>query len=104
MCNESALQTLCDYLDETDDRLWELYSYDGFDAVTVARWTAGELIEAIMDHPRVPAEETVEAFALKMMAFRTIAEGREPAEQIFSLAAENALEWLELFKKGDRNE
>ena len=101
MCNDTVTQTLCDYLAETDDRLWEMLCYSSFDEVTIARWTAGELIQRIADHPNTPAEDSIESFALKMMAFRTAAEGR-PTERIFSIASECALEWLELFKNGGK--
>lgn len=100
MCNEVVMQTLCDYLSETDDRFLELLSFGGdFDVVTISRWVAGELIEAIFSHPMIQAEVTIENFALKMMAFRTISEER-PSERIFSIAAECALEWFDFFKNG----
>lgn len=98
MCNDIVLQSLYDYLDSTDGELTvDLLSDQEFEEVSVARWTAAEVAEAIVDHPFNDPEDILENFALKMMYFRANAEDR-PSERIFAIAAETALEWLDIIK------
>lgn len=95
MNNDAVSQALIEYLEESDtpESYWPQH---WFEEVCFSRWAAGELIEAIMDHPMVSADETIEAFAIKMLAFSSLSDGTD-AGRIFSIAAKFAYEILELF-------
>lgn len=96
--NDVVLQSLYDYLDYTDGELAPSSMSDHqFEEISIARWTAAEVAEAIADHPFDDPKDIMENFALKMMCFRASSESR-PSERIFALAAETALEWLEIIK------
>lgn len=97
MDNDVAIQALFEYLCESDEP--ELYWPDHwFEEVCFSRWAAGELINAILDHPMVPADETIEEFAIKMTAYSALSDGTD-AGRIFSIAAKFAYETLELFRE-----
>lgn len=97
MSNDMAVQALIEYLDESDEP--ELYwSRHQFEEVSFSRWAAGELIGAIMDHPFVSPEDTVEMFGMKMLYFAAISNGTD-AERIFRIASDFAFECLDNFRK-----
>ena len=78
--NDAAVRTIIEYLENSDAP--ELYwPQQWFEEVCFSRWAAEELINAILDHPMAPAEDTIEEFIIK---------------RIFSIAAETATEILEL--------
>lgn len=98
MSNEMAIQALIEYLEESDEP--ELYwSKHEFLEVSSSRWAAGELIEAIMDHPFVSAEDTIEAFGLKMLACALMWSKGSEQGLIFKTASDFAFECLELFRE-----
>lgn len=97
MDNDMAVMSLIEFLYETGEP--EVYwPQHWFEEVSFTRWAAGELITAIMDHPMVPAMDTIEEFAIKMEAYHALSDGTK-AEQIFFTAAEFAYETLELFRE-----
>lgn len=102
MDNELAVIALCEYLYDTGEP--EVYwPQHWFEEVSFSRWAAGELIEAIMDHPFSPAMDTIEEFAIKMTAYRAASSGTD-AEKIFKYAAEFAWETLDIFREEYVNE
>lgn len=97
MSNDMAVEALLEYLGESDEP--ELHwSKRQFEEASFSRWAAGELIEAIMDHPLVSPEDTVEIFALKTLAFSAMFADTE-AERIFRIASDFAFECLENFRE-----
>lgn len=100
MSNDMAVQALIEYLEESDEP--ELYwPQHQFEEVSFSRWAAGELIGAIMDHPLVSPEDTVEMFGLKMLYFAAISNNTDDtdAERIFRIASDFAFECLDNFRK-----
>ncbi len=95
--NEVVVQALCEYLYETGEpeAFWPEH---WFVEVSTSRWIAGELIDAIFDHPMDSAEDIMEALAIKMTAFHASSDGTK-AERIFSIAEKCLWEWLELFRE-----
>lgn len=96
--NDIVVQALCEYLEESEepDTLW--WPEHWFVEVSTSRWIAGELINAILDHPMTPAEDTIEELAIKMTAYHADSDGTK-AERIFSIAEKCLWEWLELFRE-----
>ncbi len=91
--NEAAVRTIIEYLENSDAP--ELYwPQQWFEEVCFSRWAAEELINAILDHPMAPAEDTIEEFIIKMEVYASMSEGRD-CGRIFSIAAETAAELLE---------
>jgi len=97
MSNDMAIHALIEFLYETEEPQIS-WPDDEFEEVSFSRWTAGELIHAIMDHPMVSAKDTIEEFALKMYVFSCMENGRK-AGRIFSIASKFAYETLELFRE-----
>ena len=97
MSNDMAIHALIEFLYETEEPQIS-WPDDEFEEVSFSRWTAGELIHAIMDHPMVSAEDTIEEFALKMYVFSCMENGRK-AGRIFSIGSKFAYETLELFRE-----
>ena len=95
--NEVVVQALSEYLYETGEpeALWPEH---WFVEVSTSRWIAGELIDAILDHPMDSAEDIMEELAIKMTAFHAASDGTK-AERIFSIAEKCLWEWLELFRE-----
>ncbi len=95
MSNDKAVIALCEYLNETEEpgAYWPKYL---FEDISFSRWAAGELIEAILDHPFVSPEDTIEEFAIKMTLYSACSGGRD-SRRIFLIAAKFAYECLELF-------
>lgn len=92
--NDAVIRTIIEYLEDSDTP--ELYwPQEWFDEVCFSRWAAEELITAILDHPMVPAEDTIEEFIIKMEIYASMSQGRN-CGQIFAIAAETAKEFLEL--------
>lgn len=83
--NDIVIQALTEYLIETPepDAFW--WPEHWFVEVSTSRWIAGELINAILDHPMTPAEDTMEELAIKMTAYHADSDGTN-AERIFSIA------------------
>lgn len=97
MDNEIAVISLSDYLYETREP--EVSWPDHwFEEICFSRWAAEELIHAILDHPMVCADETVEKFAIKMTAYSALSDGTD-AGRIFSIAAKFAYKTLEMFRE-----
>lgn len=97
MSNDMAIQALIEFLNESEEPQIG-WPEDEFTEVSFSRWAAGELIAAIMDHPMVSAEDTMEEFAIKMRTFSCA--GRDTrAGRIFSIASQFAYETLELFRE-----
>lgn len=66
MTNDTAVQALLDYLNESDEP--EIYwPRHHFEESCFSRWAAWEMIEAIMDHPMKDPEDVIEEFAIKMV-------------------------------------
>lgn len=64
MTNDTAVQALLDYLNESDEP--EIYwPRHHFEESCFSRWAAWEMIEAIMDHPMKDPEDVIEEFALR---------------------------------------
>lgn len=95
--NDIVIQALTEYLIETPepDAFWPEH---WFVEVSTSRWIAGELINAILDHPMTPAEDTMEELAIKMTTYHADSDGTN-AERIFSIAERCLWEWLELFRE-----
>lgn len=90
--NEIAIQALLDYLEEDGpDVTWP---DDEFEQVSYSRWAAGELVNAILDRPMVPIEDTIFQFVLKMHACEVMAH-EKPSGTPFSIAADFAYSCLE---------
>lgn len=96
MSNDKAMQTLQEYLEDTNGKIFYLLSPHQFEEVSINRWVVSELMREIQDHPFDDAGDSVDNFALKLMAFRTMSEGLR-SERLFSIASEAALEWSEYF-------
>ena len=63
MTNDTAVQALLDYLNESDEP--EIYwPRHHFEESCFSRWAAWEMIEAIMDHPMKDPEDVIEEFAI----------------------------------------
>lgn len=89
--NELAIQKIKNYMDEClyDPTLnWPTY---WFRKQTYSRWTAGEILRDILDHPLTPATTTVENFEIRMHYFLYEAEDTD-ADFIFSTACDIAEE------------
>ena len=95
--NEVVVQALIEYLNDSEepDAFWPEH---WFVEVSTSRWIAGELINAILDHPMTPAEDTMEELAIKMTTYHADSDGTN-AERKFSIAERCLWEWLELFKE-----
>ena len=95
--NEVVVQALIEYLNDSEepDAFWPEH---WFVEVSTSRWIAGELINAILDHPMTPAEDTMEELAIKMTDYHADSDGTN-AERIFSIAERCLWEWLELFRE-----
>jgi len=93
--NDRAIQVILNYLEKDSEppQLW--MGKRDFEELSFSRWAADELLNAIWDKPLVPAEDTVEAFAIKMELYAMFAE-RQSASRIFSIAARTAEELLEV--------
>lgn len=82
--NETVVQAILGYLESSEPpgidwpRHW-------FEEVCFSRWAAEELVNLILDHPLVPAEDTIDEFAIKMTAYAATSDGKE-AGRIFSIA------------------
>lgn len=102
MTNDMAVQALIEYLNESDDPevYWPRHE---FEEVCFSRWAACEMIEAILDHPMKNPEDTMEEFALKMMAFSSIA-GDTDEGMIFLIAFDFANECLQLLREEITND
>lgn len=96
MDNEIAVMALCEYLYQVEEPELHWDQKDQFEEVCFARWAAGELINAIMDHPMVSAEDTIEEFAIKMTAYSALSHDTD-AGRIFKIAANFAYDTLEIF-------
>lgn len=93
--NDRAIQVILNYL-EKDSQPPELWmGKREFEELSFSRWTAEELLNAIWDRPFTPAEDTIEAFEIKMKLYALLAEQRS-ASRIFSVAAQTAEELLEV--------
>jgi hypothetical protein len=57
---------------------------------SISLWALGEIIDAILDHPFVPAWDTINQFEIKMISFAAIGRQDEDALMIFSIAADVA--------------
>lgn len=98
MDNDIAVMSLAEFLYETGEP--EVYwPQHEFDEVSFNRWAAGELMEAIMDNPTVPAMDTIEEFAIKMTSYWASAGECTKAEKIFKYAADFAYETLDIFRE-----
>ena len=95
--NEVVVQALIEYLNDSEepDAFWPVH---WFVELSTSRWIAGELINAILDHPMTPAEDTMEELAIKMTTYHADSDGTN-AERIFSIAERCLWEWLELFRE-----
>lgn len=95
--NEVVVQALIEYLNDSEepDAFWPEH---WFVEVSTSRWIAGEIINAILDHPMDSAEDIMEELAIKMTAFHAASDGTK-AERIFSIAEKCIWEWLELFRE-----
>lgn len=92
MMNELTVRALLDYLEEDGpDISWP---EEEFDAAAYSRWAASELVNAILDHPAEPAEDTIFEFVLKMQACVVMAR-EKPTGIPFSIAADFAYDCLE---------
>lgn len=91
--NDAVVQTIIEYLEnsETPELYWPKH---WFEEVCFSRWAAEELVNLILDHPLVPAEDTIYEFAVKMTAYAAVSDGKE-AGRIFSIAEKFAWECLE---------
>lgn len=93
MFNIMTIETIFEYLEESDAP--EIYwSKHWFEEVCFTRWAAEELLNAVLDHPMVPAEDTIEEFAIKMEAYSYLSDGTD-AKRIFSIAAKTSWEIIE---------
>lgn len=97
MDNEMFVMSLIEFLNETGEPEVHWPRHE-FDEVSFSRWAAGELMEAIMDHPMVPAMDTIEEFAIKMLAYQASSKGTN-AEKIFKYAADFTYETLDIFRE-----
>lgn len=98
MDNDIALMSLAEFLYETGEP--EVYwPQHWFDEISFKRWAAGELMEAIMNHPTVPAMDTIEEFAIKMQAYWASSGECTKAEKIFKYATDFAYEALDIFRE-----
>ena len=92
--NDAAVRTIIEYLENSDAPEVD-WPQQWYEEVCFSRWAAEELINAILDHPMAPAEDTIEEFIIKMEVYASMSEGRD-CGRIFSIAAETATEILEL--------
>lgn len=99
MDNEIAVMALSEYLNETEETERYLSPKEQFEETCFSRWAAGELINAIMDHPMTSAEDTIEEFAIKMTAYSALSNDTD-ARRIFSVAANFAYDTLEILMEG----
>ena len=91
--NEMAVQRLVQYVENMPqpEISWPKH---WFDEICFSKWAAEELIQSILDHPTIPAQDTVEEFALKMLAYSSISD-EKALGGIFSIAAQFAWDCLE---------
>lgn len=102
MTNDTVVQALIDYLNESDEP--EIYwPRHHFEESCFSRWAAWEMIEAILDHPFDDPEDVIEEFTMKMVIFSSIADGTDEG-LIFSIAADFADECLTLFREENSND
>lgn len=98
MSNEMAIEALIEYLEESDEPELHWSKHDFLEASS-ERWAAGEMIEAIMDHPFVSAEDAIEVFAMKMLACALMWSKGSEQGLIFRTASDFAFECLENFRE-----
>lgn len=97
MDSNAMVQVLITYLDDSDEP--DIFQPDkDFKNLCFMRWTAAEMIEALLDNPAKDTDLVLEEFALKMMAFAAIAKGTDEG-LIFSIAAEFADDVLAMFRE-----
>lgn len=100
--NDREIQAILDYLRLYPDPPSIDWSQHEFEEVSFSAWATGEILNAIMDHPFVPAKETIENFELKMTFYALASDGHQ-SSQIFSIAAQTAREFIDLLWKGETN-
>jgi len=96
--NDRAMQIILDYLEKDSEPPESWMSEQDFEELSLARWAAGELLNAIWDAPFLAAKDTVEEFAIKMELFALMSDSC-PTRRIFLAAAQTAAELLELIEE-----
>lgn len=94
MDNSIVTRALLEYLEESEQELY--WPQTSFEESCFSRWAAVELINAIMDHPMVPAEDTIEEFAIKMHAYSALSNDADTM-RLFLIAANFAYDTLCIF-------
>lgn len=88
---DPAVRALVEYLEVSSAPPEATWPWHWFEEVSFSRWAAEEILNAILDHPTIPAEDTIFEFAMKMTAYKASSDGLA-SERIFSIAAEFAYE------------
>ena len=91
------LSYLFGFLNDTD-YMSARWPKSRFELVSLKRWAASELIEAILDHPYTDADDIVFEFWMQMCCYRIEAKN-ERAVRIFDVAANFAEHLLDTTRK-----
>lgn len=103
MHSEPIVQALLDYLNDSDEP--DIFQSDkDFKHLCFSRWAAEEMIEAIMSSPTANPEDTIEAFAIKMLACSTMWTKNSEQGLIFKTASDFAFDCLEIFREENSND
>lgn len=96
--NELEIRAISAYADEflfEPGANWPKFC---FDRRSYARWAVTELLTLIMDRPFVPAELTIEAFAIKCGWFTECFATETTQNFIFSIARDTANDILDVLR------
>ena len=93
----NILSTLLGFLCETET-LGGHWPKSRFEKASLKRWAAGEMVEAILDHPNTPADDVVFEFWMRMCCYR-IEASDEHAARVFSVAESFAEHLLDTARK-----
>ena len=96
MCNESAVQAIINYTEESlfePEASWPEYE---FKQRSYSRWSAYEVLARVMDHPLTPPEVIIGEFIIKMVVC-SYATGDKNKIFMFSVAQETAEAILSMF-------
>lgn len=99
--NDMVVQALADYLDESDTPSIGMGQQE-FEELSISRWAAVELINAIMDHPFYPAEETIFWFATNMRTYSLLAGGETSKQGLIFLIAADFADEVVTYLKGEQ--
>jgi len=96
--NDKAIKIILDYVEKESEppELW--MSEQDFEELSLARWAAGELLNAVWDAPFLSAKDTVEEFIIKMETYALMS-AQHSMRRIFSIAAQTAVELLEIIEE-----